>query len=208
MIVERVADYVVFISRFFLNIPHRCKVYPLTKFLYQRKNFTKKKEERKKKEEEMQEVEVIRKVLIEKVSKFVQIQNGGHKYYARLVTSVDGGKTFWYCGVGKDCKTLKDAREYKKANETGIDYSIRYHVQEDLQGGDFGMYRDFTVEQWRNQAIDWATMDDNEGLVESLNRLKHDEVLPFVAELWRLKFRKTRKDKKSINDDSYMEVNK
>lgn len=25
----------------------------------------------------------------------------------------------------------------------------RYRVIEDLQGGDFGMYRDYTVEQWR-----------------------------------------------------------
>ena len=97
------------------------------------------------------------------------------------------------------CKTAKEARKYKEIIESREkDGDIRYRVSEDLQGGEFGMYRDYTVEQWRNQAIEWATMDDNDGLVESLCQLKQHEVIGFIAELWGLKFRKVRKDKKRL----------
>lgn len=73
----------------------------------------------------------------------------------------------------------------------------RYHVTEDLQGGEFGMHRDYTVEEWREQAIEWATMDDDDDLADLLEVLKPERVLDFIAEVWQLKFRKTRKDKKS-----------
>ena len=78
---------------------------------------------------------------------------------------------------------------------------VRYRVSEDLQGGNFGMYRDYTVEQWREQAIDWATLDDNDGLVETLQELKSEDVMEFIAVMWALKFRKVRKDKKNMQGD-------
>ena len=142
---------------------------------------------------------VIRRVDIEKIDCQHSAWFDGYRYDAKVKTSVDGGKTFWYCGIGKEGKTLKEAREYKAAIEhTEKDSNIRYRVTEDLQSGEFGMYRDYTVEQWRNQAIEWATMDDNDGLVETLCRLEQHEVMTYIAELWGLKFRKVRKDKKKL----------
>ncbi len=76
--------------------------------------------------------------------------------------------------------------------------NVRYRVTEDLQGGEFGMYRDYTVEQWRAQAIEWATTDDNDGLVETLQSLDEKDVLRFISELWALRFRKVRKDKRKL----------
>lgn len=64
----------------------------------------------------------------------------------------------------------------------------RYRVSADLQGGDFGMGRIYTVEQWREQAIDWADMDEHDGLIETLKALPKDEVLDEIAEFWQLEF--------------------
>lgn len=72
----------------------------------------------------------------------------------------------------------------------------RYRVVADLQGGEFGMGRDYTIEQWRKQAIEWADMDENDGLAETLADLPRDEVLDFISNMWELKFRKVRKDKR------------
>ena len=126
--------------------------------------------------------EVMRIVDIKKIDSQHPAWYDGYRYDALVKTSVDGGKTFWYCGAGKMCKTAKEARNYKEVIERREkDGHIRYRVSEDLQGGEFGMYRDYTVEQWRNQAIEWATMDDNDGLVESLCQLKQHEVIGFIA---------------------------
>lgn len=38
---------------------------------------------------------------------------GIYKYNAQVVRSVDGGKTY-YCGNGQYCKTLKEARLFKR----------------------------------------------------------------------------------------------
>lgn len=38
----------------------------------------------------------------------------GMQYNVRLVRSVDGGKTFWYCGFGCFCKTKEEAESYIK----------------------------------------------------------------------------------------------
>ena len=64
----------------------------------------------------------------------------------------------------------------------------KYRVIKDLQGGSFGMYRDFTVEKWREQAIEWADMDDNEELIAVLECLKDEKVIPFIADFWELEF--------------------
>lgn len=64
----------------------------------------------------------------------------------------------------------------------------RYRVSADLQGGDFGMGRIYTIEQWRLQAIDWADMDEHDGLIETLKALPKDEVLDEIAEFWQLEF--------------------
>ena len=33
-------------------------------------------------------------------------------YNAQILTSVDGGETFAYCGQGRFCRTRQEAREY------------------------------------------------------------------------------------------------
>lgn len=144
-------------------------------------------------------MKTIRKVDIKTIDNQHPTYIDGYRYDALVKTSVDGGKTFLYCGIGKFCKTMKEAREYKQTIENvEKDGNIRYRVSDDLQGGEFGMYRDYTVEQWRNQAIEWATMDDNDELVETLCGLKQCDVMNYIAELWCLKFRKVRKDKKNL----------
>lgn len=39
----------------------------------------------------------------------------------------------------------------------------RYRVIEDLQGGDFGMDRDYTANEWLEQAVEWRDADDSWG---------------------------------------------
>lgn len=39
----------------------------------------------------------------------------------------------------------------------------RYEVVEDYQGGDFGMGRQYTAEEWLNQAVEWRDSDDSWG---------------------------------------------
>lgn len=36
----------------------------------------------------------------------------GNWYDVQIVTSIDGGKTYWYCGGGRFCETLEDAEQY------------------------------------------------------------------------------------------------
>ena len=64
----------------------------------------------------------------------------------------------------------------------------RYRVVRDLQGGEFGTDRDLTVEQWREQAMEWAYIDDNEELEKEVENLPHKEVLSFISNIWELEF--------------------
>ncbi|MCM1437824.1 MAG: hypothetical protein NC131_01240 [Roseburia sp.] len=41
-----------------------------------------------------------------------------YNYDAQIITSLDGGQTFYHCGRGKFCKTLQEAEAYKKEIET------------------------------------------------------------------------------------------
>lgn len=77
-----------------------------------------------------------------------------------------------------------------------MDNEARYYVCEDLQGTDFGTNRDFTIEQWRGQALEWAFSDDSYGVMRELAELPQEQVLGYIAEFWALRFRKCRKDKK------------
>lgn len=75
----------------------------------------------------------------------------------------------------------------------------RYRVVRDLQGGEFGMGRDYTIEQWRKQGLEWCWVDDNYGLGKTLNNLPKEEVIRFIEIIWDLEFRKVRKDKKKFD---------
>ena len=36
----------------------------------------------------------------------------GYNFNVQVLISVDGGKSFYYCGIGKFCKTEEEAAEY------------------------------------------------------------------------------------------------
>ena len=42
-----------------------------------------------------------------------------------------------------------------------IEKQPKYLCMEDYQKGEFGMYRIYSMEGWRQQAIDWCDTDDN-----------------------------------------------
>ena len=77
----------------------------------------------------------------------------------------------------------------------------RYRVVRDLQGGEFGMGRDFTIEQWRKNALEWCYSDDSYGLAKELYELKQEDVIGYISEVWALEFKKVRKDKKIDQSD-------
>ena len=56
-------------------------------------------------------METIQKVVISKLSFPVD----GYLYNAQIVRSVDSGKTFWYCGNGKFCKSREEAVNYAES---------------------------------------------------------------------------------------------
>lgn len=64
----------------------------------------------------------------------------------------------------------------------------KYRVINDLQGADFGMGRDYTLEEWREQAIEWADMDENDGLIKLLKNTPRKELLDTIAEFWQIEF--------------------
>lgn len=69
-----------------------------------------------------------------------------------------------------------------------MEYIKRYRVVKDLQGDEFGMYRDYTIEQWRQQAIDWAEIDEHDGVVERLKEMPEEQILPYIADFWTVEF--------------------
>lgn len=60
-------------------------------------------------------MKILEKVKIEKLSFPI---GGVYNYNTMIFRSVDGGKTFCYCGCGKYCKTLEEAEAYKNEIET------------------------------------------------------------------------------------------
>lgn len=65
-----------------------------------------------------------------------------------------------------------------------------YFVAEDYQHTDFGMQRNYTLQEWREQAIEWADMDEHDGLIETLNTIDDNELLDFISEIWQIRFEK------------------
>lgn len=112
----------------------------------------------------------------------------------------------WQMSFENDCDSLDDGEECPVTPiwETNMldlrfvmltaiceHYGIKqklYRVIRDLQGGTFGMDRDMTIEQWREQAMEWAFMDDNEELEKEVEELRTADVLPFIEEIWQIEF--------------------
>jgi hypothetical protein len=71
----------------------------------------------------------------------------------------------------------------------------KYRVVRDLQGGSFGMDRDYTADEWIEQAREWCEADDNTDLDNYLERMQKNrgdfpdkEVIDFIADIWQLEF--------------------
>ena len=65
-----------------------------------------------------------------------------------------------------------------------------YFVAEDYQHTEFGMQRNYTLQEWREQAIEWADMDEHDGLIDTLNTIDDNELLDFISEIWQIRFEK------------------
>lgn len=83
----------------------------------------------------------------------------------------------------------------------------RYEVVEDLQGGEFGMGRQYTAEEWLEQAIDWLEADDIDGRViedykahwtEKIKAGREQELIEYIAEMWQLDIQEVKKEVKEI----------
>ena len=74
--------------------------------------------------------------------------------------------------------------------------SKTYRVVEDLQGTSFAMDRDFTIEQWRKNAIEWCFMDENFGLMKEIYEADSTEVLDIISEVWTIRFEATKENDK------------
>lgn len=91
--------------------------------------------------------------------------------------------------------------------------SKKYRVVRDLQGGEFGMGRDYTAEEWLEQAVDWRDSDDSWGdygegvdcygnkhldsrswFIKFWKRMIKDgreqELIDYIADIWALEFEK------------------
>lgn len=58
-------------------------------------------------------MKVIEKVEIEALAFPVD----GYHFNAKILRSVDGGNTFWYCGGGRYFKTFQEAQQFKDEQE-------------------------------------------------------------------------------------------
>ena len=75
----------------------------------------------------------------------------------------------------------------------------RYKVIKDYQGGEFGMGRCYTAEQWQKQALEWCYGDDNDEIAEIIDNIKDEkEIIQTIGDIWALEFKKVRKDKKNL----------
>lgn len=77
-----------------------------------------------------------------------------------------------------------------------------YACVEDLQGCDWAVGDIETIEGWRERAIEWADMDENEDLIKELQKCAKKNVIAFISNIWELKFeeRKKAKEYKCIKD--------
>lgn len=77
----------------------------------------------------------------------------------------------------------------------------KYRVVKDLQGGEFGMGRDYTAEEWLEQAVEWRDSDgweDDEReeytkfWEQRIKDGKEQELIDYIAETWQLEFEKVK----------------
>lgn len=62
----------------------------------------------------------------------------------------------------------------------------KYICIRDLQGGEFAVGYSMSVEEWRGQAFEWAENDNIEETIEELEKLKENEIIDYIREVWEL----------------------
>lgn len=79
-----------------------------------------------------------------------------------------------------------------------------YACVEDLQGCDWFVGDIETIEGWREKAIEWADMDENEDLIKELQKCPKKNVIAFISNIWELKFEEREREKtyKCVKDYS------
>lgn len=83
---------------------------------------------------------------------------------------------------------------------------MKYRVVRDLQGGEFGMGRDWTAEEWLECMLDWRDSDDSwgdygdgEDYIDTragcekfwrnkIKQGKEKELIDYIADVWSLEF--------------------
>lgn len=77
-----------------------------------------------------------------------------------------------------------------------------YIVIKDYQGGEFGMYRNYTAEEWGEQAYWWADSDGWDDADECLlkNFKNERELIDFITEIWELELVEANKNNKKVID--------
>lgn len=81
-----------------------------------------------------------------------------------------------------------------------------YYVAEDYQCTDFGMLRNYTLQEWREQAFEWLNMDENDDLIAVLETIKDEKLLDFISEIWQIRFEKGCWQGTPINNEHGIEM--
>jgi hypothetical protein len=81
-----------------------------------------------------------------------------------------------------------------------------YYVSYDRQGGTFGMYRNYTIQEWREQAIEWAETDEDDELITHLATLPDEEIIETISNWWELDFEKGCWQGTPINNEHGIEM--
>lgn len=78
----------------------------------------------------------------------------------------------------------------------------KYIVIRDYQGGEFGMYRDYTAKEWGEQAFSWAENDDWEQPEECLleNFKSEKELIDFIQDMWEIEIIELDKNNNEVMD--------
>lgn len=101
---------------------------------------------------------------------------------------------YWTDPDGKELH--KDFDKIDGAEQFAI--ADRYSVIRDLQGGAFGMGRYYTVEEWREQALEWLDADDaDEETMEFWRTRPAEEIIGAIEEWWQLEIVKCRDNGKN-----------
>jgi predicted nuclease with TOPRIM domain len=65
----------------------------------------------------------------------------------------------------------------------------KFKVIADLQGGTFGMDREYTLKEWKQQALDWADSEASGELYKDINKTPLKNIIDTISEIWQLEFK-------------------